>query len=107
MNLKDKELLINVYNVLYDYNLIRRLNILELNNIDIYKNKEYLYLIININVKLLCKYNFNEIICSLKTIKYFLKKLKLDKNIFKEFKKLNLLEEICSLENTSNKITSI
>lgn len=105
MNLKDKELLINVYNVLYDYNLIRRLNILELNNIDIYKNKEYLYLIININVKLLCKYNFNEIIWSLKTIKYFLKKL--DKNIFKEFKKLNLLEEICSLENTSNKITSI
>lgn len=105
MNLKDKELLLNVYNVLYDYNLIRRLNILEFKNVDIYKNKEYLYLIININVKLLCKYNFNEIIWSLKTIKYFLKKL--DKNIFKEFKKLNLLAEICSLENTSNKITSI
>lgn len=105
MNLKDKELLIKVYNVLYDYNLIRRLNEIELNNIDIYKNKVYLYLIININEKLLCKYNFNEIIWALKTIKYFLKKL--DKNIFKEFKNLNLLAEICSLENTSNKITSI
>lgn len=105
MNLKDKELLIKVYNVLYDYNLIRRLNEINLNNVDIYKNKVYLYLIININEKLLCKYNFNEIIWSLKTIKYFLKKL--DKNIFKEFKKLNLLAEICSSENTSNKITNI
>lgn len=105
MNLKDKKLLRNVYNILYNYDLIQKLNILEFKNVDIYKNKEYLYLIININEKLLCKYNFNEIIWSLKTIKYFLKKL--DKNIFKEFKKLNLLAEICSLENTSNKITSI
>lgn len=105
MNLKDKELLIKMYNILYDYNLIRRLNEIELNNIDIYKNKVYLYLIININEKLLCKYSFNEIIWSLKTIKYILKNS--NKNIFKEFKKLDLLAEICSLENTSNKITNI
>jgi len=105
MNLKDKKLLIKVYNILYDYNLIRKLHILDFKNVDIYKNKEYLYLIININEKLLCKYNFNEIFWSLKTIKYFLKNF--DKSIFKEFKKLNLLAEICSLENTSDKITSI
>jgi len=105
MNLKDKELLIKVYNVLYNYNLIDMLNKIDFNNVDIYKNKKYLYLIININEKLLCKYNFNEIIWSLKTIKYYFKNL--DKNIFKEFKKLYFLAEICSLENTSNKITNI
>lgn len=105
MNLKDKKLLSKVYNVLYDYNSIEILNKIDLNNIDIYKNKEYLYLIININEILLCKYNFNELLWSLKTIKFIF--FNINKNIFKEFKKLNLLAEICSLENTSNKITSI
>jgi|SaaInlStandDraft_4_1057021.scaffolds.fasta_scaffold78169_1 hypothetical protein len=101
MNLKDKKLLSKVYNVLYDYNSIEILNKIDLNNIDIYKNKEYLYLIININEILLCKYNFNELLWSLKTIKFIF--FNINKNIFKEFKKLNLLAEICSLENTSNK----
>jgi len=87
--------------VLYDYNSIEILNKIDLNNIDIYKNKEYLYLIININEILLCKYNFNELLWSLKTIKFIF--FNINKNIFKEFKKLNLLAEICSLENTSNK----
>lgn len=105
MNLKDKELLIKIYKIHYEYNSIEILNKIDIKNLDIYKNKKYLYLIININEILLCKYNFNEISWSLKTIKYFLKNL--DKNIFKEFKKLNLLAEICNLENTSNKITSI
>jgi len=103
MNLKDKELLTKIYNVLYNYNLIKILNKINFKNVDIYKNKEYLYLIININEKLLCKCNFNEIIWSLKIIKYFLKNL--NKNFLKEFKKINLLAEICDLEKT--KITSI
>ena len=101
MNLKDKELLIKIYNIIIQNNLIEILNKIDFKNLDIYKNKKYLYLIININEILLCKYNFNEIIWSLKTIKYFSKNT--DKNIFKEFEKLNLLSEICNL-NTSNKI---
>ena len=105
MNSKDKELLTKVYNVLYDYNLIKKLNFFDIDNIDIYRNKKYLYLIINLNEKLSCKYNYNEIIWSLKTIKYFLKNS--DKSIFKEFKNLNLLAEICSLENVRNKISCV
>ena len=95
MNSKDNKLIVSVYKIIINNYCIDKIMQIDFENIDIYKNKEYLYLIININEKLLCKYNYNEIIWSLKIISYYLKNS--NKNIFNDYKNLNLLADVCVL----------